>query len=84
MSYTILPGIFECEEFVNADEIAKGISPLRPDKAGIRAGKLMLQRIKELVSQGKSFAFEKTLATRSYQNLIKSAKKERDETILLF
>ena len=46
LSYTILPEIFECEEFINADEIAKRISPLRPDKAGIRAGKLMLQRIK--------------------------------------
>ncbi len=84
LSYTILPEIFECEEFVNADEIARGISPFRPGKAGIRAGKLMLQRIKELVSQGESFAFETTLATRSYQNLIKSAKKERYETILLF
>jgi len=42
LSYTILPEIFDCDEFVNADEIAKGISPLNPEKAGIRAGRLML------------------------------------------
>lgn len=38
LSYTILPEIFDCDEFINADEIAKGISPLNPEKAGIRAG----------------------------------------------
>ena len=73
LSYTILPEIFDCDEFVNADEIAKGISPLNPDKAGIRAGRLMLQRIKELLNQGESFAFETTLSTKSYQGLIKKA-----------
>ena len=46
MSYTILPEIFGCDEFINADEIARGISPLNPEKAGIRAGRLMLGRIK--------------------------------------
>ena len=68
LSYTILPEIFDCDEFVNADEIAKGISPLNPEKAGIRAGRLMLQRIKELLNQGESFAFETTLSTKSRRN----------------
>jgi len=41
-SYTILPEILDCREFVNADEIAKGLSPFQPEKAGIDAGRLML------------------------------------------
>ena len=41
-SYTILPEILECDEFVNADEIAKGLSPFKPERAGIQAGRLML------------------------------------------
>ena len=84
LSYTILPEIFDCDEFVNADEIAKGISPLNPDKAGIRAGRLMLQRIRELLGKGESFAFETTLSTKSYQGLIKEAKQLGYDTTLLF
>lgn len=84
LSYTILPEIFDCDEFVNADEIAKGISPLNPKKAWIRAGRLMLQRIKELLFQGESFAFETTLATKSYRGLIESAIRNDYEVILLF
>jgi predicted ABC-type ATPase len=44
-SYTILPETLDCQEFVNADEIAKGLSPFQPEKAGIEAGRLMLNRI---------------------------------------
>jgi len=49
LSYTILPEIFECEDCVNADEIAKGLSPFNPDKAAIKAGRLMLEWIAELL-----------------------------------
>lgn len=84
LAYTILPEIFDCDEFVNADEIAKGISPLNPEKANIRAGRLMLQRIKELLCQGESFAFETTLSTKSYQGLIKRAEHQGYDTTLLF
>jgi predicted ABC-type ATPase len=84
LSYTILPEIFDCDEFVNADEIAKGISPLNPEKAGIRAGRLMLQRIRELLDLGESFAFETTLSTRSYQGLIKKARLLGYDVTLLF
>lgn len=48
-SYTILPEILDCKEFVNADEIARGLSPFQPEKANIVAGKLMLRRIKQLL-----------------------------------
>ncbi|MEY3643751.1 MAG: hypothetical protein RLZZ207_445 [Bacteroidota bacterium] len=56
-SYTILPEILDCKEFVNADEIAKGISPFQPDKAGIEAGRYLLIRINKLVESGENFAF---------------------------
>ena len=44
-SYTILPDLLDCKEFVNADEIAKGLSPFNPERASIQAGKLMLNKI---------------------------------------
>ena len=84
LSYTILPEIFECEDFVNADEIAKGLSPFNPDKAAMKAGRLMLERISELLENGQSFAFETTLSTRSYVKLVEQAKTKGYEVILLF
>ena len=47
-SYTVLPEILNCREFVNADEIAHGFSPFNPGNVAIEAGRLMLQRIEEL------------------------------------
>lgn len=57
-SYTVLPEILECREFVNADEIAKGLSPFNPSSVAIEAGRLMLKRIGELLSAGVSFSVE--------------------------
>ncbi len=59
---------------MNADEIARGISPFQPDKAGIEAGRLMLKRIHKLAESGESFAFETTLSTKSYVHFIAKAK----------
>ena len=67
-SFTILPEIWHCTEFVNADEIARGISPFAPDTVAIQAGRIMLQRIDELLEAGVSFSIETTLATRSLCN----------------
>ncbi len=75
-SYTILPEMLNCNEFVNADEIAKGLSPFNPNKVAIKAGRLMLMRIKELLESGVDFAFETTLATRSYTNIVKIAQEK--------
>lgn len=83
-SYTILPEIFDCYEFVNADEIAKGLSPFNPEGVGLQSGRLMLKRITELLKKGKTFAFETTLATKSYFSLVKKAQKLDYEVILLF
>ena len=83
-SYTILPDIIDCKEFINADEIARGLSPFQPEKVSFEAGKIMLNRINELLGQHESFAFETTLATKSYRNKIISAKKKGFNIILLF
>jgi predicted ABC-type ATPase len=83
-SFTLLPEILECKEFVNADEIAKGLSPFQPEKVAIEAGRLMLKRIDELIIQNVNFAFETTLATRSYKNKILYAKRQGYHVILLY
>jgi predicted ABC-type ATPase len=57
-----LPDEAQCPTFVNADLIAAGLSPFRPEAAAMRAGRLMLELIDELVGRGESFAFETTLA----------------------
>lgn len=83
-SYTILPEILDCKEFVNADEIARGISPFQPEKVGIEAGRMMLKRIKNLLEVGESFAFETTLSTRSYITFIEKAKQLGYQVTCLF
>ena len=75
-SYTVLPEILKVEEFVNADEIARGLSPFNPDSMAIEAGRLMLKRIDELLLVGKNFAIETTLATRSYAKLVERAHRQ--------
>lgn len=74
-SFTFLPELLNIKEFVNADEIARGISPFQPDKVAIEAGKIMLKRIRDLVNKQESFAFETTLSTRSFVHFIDMAKQ---------
>ena len=83
-SFTILPEILNCKEFVNADEIAKGLSPFQPEKVSFEAGRIMLHRINELLVSGENFAFETTLATKSYKSKIELAKKNNYNNVLLF
>jgi predicted ABC-type ATPase len=72
-SYTVLPKILQCKEFVNADEIARGLSPFNPESVAIEAGRLMLKRISELLQRNESFSIETTLSTRSYFRLVEKA-----------
>lgn len=65
-----LPNEAACLEFVNADLIAAGISPFQPEKVALGAGRIMLQRIKELAASGKSFGLETTLASHIYVQMI--------------
>lgn len=84
-SFTILPEILNCKEFVNADEIAKGLSPFQPEKVAFEAGRIMLHRLNELLENNENFAFETTLATKSYKSrVIKAQKKNYTVTLLFF
>jgi Uncharacterized protein conserved in bacteria len=74
-SFTVLPEMLDCREFVNADEIARGLSPFNPESVAIEAGRLMLHRIHELMSMNVDFALETTLATRSYISFARKAQK---------
>ena len=65
-----LPNEANCPTFINADLIAAGLSPFRPDLAGIRAARLMLNMIHEYVEKEESFAFETTLSGRGYARRI--------------
>jgi predicted ABC-type ATPase len=73
-SFTIFPEILQCREYVNADEIAKGLSPFQPENVAIDAGRLMLHRISELIEKKENFAFETTLASRCFVRTIKTAR----------
>lgn len=83
-SFTILPEILKCREFVNADEIARGLSPFQPEKVAIQAGKLMLRRIAELMHEKVDFAIETTLSTKTYLHTIKNARENGYEISLIF
>jgi predicted ABC-type ATPase len=83
-SFTILPEMLDCKEFVNADEIAKGLSPFQPESVSFQAGRIMLERIEELINSSVDFAFETTLTTLSYLNTIKLAKEKGYSVTLLF
>ena len=83
-SFTILPQVLDCDEFVNADEIARGLSPFHPDRVSIEAGRLMLDRISRLMMSKTTFAIETTLSTRSYVSLIKRAHRAGYQVELIF
>lgn len=83
-SFTILPDIINCREFVNADEIARGLSPFQPEKVAFDAGRIMRDRMNELLKGNESFAFETTLSTKSHKNRILKAKERGFNTTLLF
>jgi predicted ABC-type ATPase len=83
-SFNMLPAILDCREFVNADEIARGISPFQPDKVAFEAGRIMLERIRDLMHEGVDFAFETTLSTRSFRQFVEKAKNQGYYVSLLF
>ena len=83
-SFTVLPEMLDCREFVNADEIARGLSPFHPEGVAIQAGRLMIERVIYLLKEGETFAFETTLSTRSYVKLIQQAQRRGYFVTLLF
>ena len=83
-SYSVLPKMLDCLEFVNADEIARGLSPFNPESVAIEAGRLMLHRIEDLLAKDETFAIETTLATKSYINLVRRAQAKGYQVNVLF
>ncbi len=83
-SFNILPDLLNCKEFVNADEIAKGLSPFQPESVSIKAGRLMLKRIDELINSNQDFSFETTLSTKSFKNTIENARSKGYYVTLIF
>lgn len=73
-SYTLLPELLECTEFVNSDEFAKSLSPFDPSQASVSASRYMLIKIRYLLSRRADFSIETTLATRSLMGIIQEAK----------
>lgn len=71
-------------EFVNADTIARGLSAIEPDRVAVEAGRIMLKRLRELVQKRVSFAFETTLASRSFAPWLAGLKQTGYRTSLTF
>ncbi len=83
-SETILPELLDCREFVNADNIARGLSPFNVESVAFEAGRIMLKRIAELLEDGVDFALETTLSTRSYVSLVHEAQAKGYEVRLIY
>ncbi len=81
---TLLPDFLKSNEFVNADEIAKILSPQNPEKSAIKAGRLMLQRMSFLLNEEVNFAFETTLSAKIYLNFITKSQKLGYKVNLIF
>ena len=83
-SYSLLPEMLDCKEFVNSDEFAKGLSPFDPSKASIKASRLMLMKIRYLLKRHEDFAVETTLATRTLLKIVKGAQAAGYTVTLLY
>ena len=81
-SYSLLPELLDCREFVNSDEFAKSLSPFDPSAASVSASRYMLKKIWYLLERGEDFALETTLATRALMKIIQAA-RDRGYTITL-
>ena len=83
-SLRVLPEVLDCKQFVNADEIAHGLSPLDPDSMAIEAGKLMKIRADQLLEGDENFAMETTLSARTYTRVIQKAHERGFSVHLIF
>lgn len=79
-----LPHEANCPDFINADLIAAGLSPFKPEAVAFRAGRLMLEEIHEKIRQNTSFAFETTLSGRTYVKILRECRKRGYHIIMIF
>lgn len=83
-SYSLLPEMLDCTQFVNSDEFAKSLSPFDPSAASVTASRFMLMKVKYLLNRQDDFCVETTLATRSLMKLIENAKELGYEVTILY
>jgi len=79
-----LPKFAKCLEFLNADLIAAGLSPFAPERENVRAGRILLTRIRELTQAGIDFGFETTLAGRNHAKQLYRMKSLGYRIVLIF
>ena len=83
-SYSLLPEMLDCKEFVNSDEFAKSLSPFHPENAAIQASRYMLLKIRYLLKRRSDFAVETTLATRTLLKTVRMAQSAGYSVTLLY
>lgn len=83
-SYTLLPDMLNCREFVNSDEFAKSLSPFDPSNAAVNASRKMMEKVNYLLGRKKDFCIETTLATRSLLGLINKAHEAGYQIALIY
>ncbi|PYS80996.1 MAG: Zeta toxin family protein [Acidobacteria bacterium] len=71
-------------EYINADPIALGLAAFGPERVAFEAGRIMLKRLYNLAEQDLSFAFETTLASRSYAGWIRTLRARDYEFHLIY
>jgi predicted ABC-type ATPase len=80
----ILPYFLNVYEYLNADEIAAGLSPFRPESVAIQAGKLMLKRLNYFVKHQTDFAFETTLSGLNYLRFLRKCQTQNYQINLIY
>lgn len=80
----LLPQFLQTNQFINADEIAKNLSPEDPKRSSLEAGRLMIHRLNFMLQEGQNFAFETTLSAKNYIKFIENAKKMGYKVNLFF
>jgi len=75
-SYSLLPELLDCSEFVNSDEFAKHLAPFAPESAYITASRLMMQKVQYLFKRRDDFCIETTLATRALLKIVRKAQQQ--------
>ena len=70
-----LPTEVKCLRFLNADEIARGLSPFKPSASAVKAARLLLEEVHEALKRGETFALETTLSGKTYIHLFRQARQ---------
>jgi predicted ABC-type ATPase len=84
VALSLLPNVLGVFEYVNADAIASGLSPLNPESMAIQSGRLMVERLQALAEEGADFAFETTLAARTFAPFLRDCRNKGYRVSLIY